>query len=55
MTSGDELLAAVEKQGMAPELARDQVATQVMVELLAADEDGSIEPVVDSLVWTNAK
>jgi peptidyl-prolyl cis-trans isomerase SurA len=44
MKSGDELLAAVEKQGMAPELARDQVATQVMVELLAADEDGSIEP-----------
>ena len=26
------------------DLARDQVATQVMVELLAADEDGSIEP-----------
>jgi peptidyl-prolyl cis-trans isomerase SurA len=44
MKSADELLAAVEKQGMAPELAREQVATQVMVELLAADEDGPIEP-----------
>jgi peptidyl-prolyl cis-trans isomerase SurA len=44
MGSADELLAAVEKQGMSEDQARAQVETQVMVEQLAADEDGPIEP-----------
>lgn len=42
--SADELLAAVEAQGVSAEQARDQVETQLMVEQLAADEDGSLEP-----------
>ncbi len=44
LSSGEELLAAVEAQGVSPEQARDQVETQLMVEQLAADEDGSLEP-----------
>ncbi|WP_374454553.1 SurA N-terminal domain-containing protein [Nocardioides sp.] len=44
MGSADELLAAVEKQGMTEEQARSQVETQVMVEQLADDEDGPIRP-----------
>lgn len=42
--SAEELLAAVEAQGVSAEQARDQVETQLMVEQLAADEDGSLEP-----------
>ena len=42
--SAEELLAAVEKQGVTEEQARSQVGTQLMVEELAEDEDGSIEP-----------
>jgi peptidyl-prolyl cis-trans isomerase SurA len=44
MASADELLEAVEGQGVTTEQARDQVATQVLVEQLVADENGPIEP-----------
>lgn len=44
MKSGAELLAAIAKQGMDEETARDQVETQVMVERLVADENGPFEP-----------
>jgi peptidyl-prolyl cis-trans isomerase SurA len=42
--SADELIAAVEKQGVTEEQARSQVETQLMVEQLAEDEDGPLEP-----------
>lgn len=42
--SAEELLAAVEKQGITEDQARSQVETQVLVEQLVADEDGSAEP-----------
>lgn len=42
--SAEELLAAVEKQGITEDQARSQVETQVLVEQLVADEDGSVEP-----------
>ncbi len=42
--SAEELLAAVEAQGVTAEQAREQVGTQLMVEQLVADEDGPIEP-----------
>lgn len=42
--SAEELLAAVEKQGVTEEQARSQVGTQLMVEQLVEDEDGPIEP-----------
>lgn len=42
--SAEELLAAVEKQGVTEEQARSQVGTQLMVEQLVEDEDGSLEP-----------
>jgi peptidyl-prolyl cis-trans isomerase SurA len=41
MGSAEELLAAVEEQGFTEEQARSQVETQVLVEQLVADEDGS--------------
>ncbi len=44
MASADELIAAIEKNGMSEEQARDQVETQVMVEQLVEDEDGSTTP-----------
>ena len=44
MKSADELLEAVEQQGVTAEQARDQVGTQVLVEQLVADENGPIEP-----------
>jgi len=44
MASADELLEAVEQQGVSAEQARDQVETQVLVEQLVADENGPIEP-----------
>ena len=44
MGSAEELLKAVEKQGMSEDQARAQVETQVMVEQLADDEDGPIDP-----------
>ena len=42
--SAEELLQAVEAQGVSEEQARSQIETQLMVEQLAADEDGSLEP-----------
>lgn len=42
--STDELLAALDDQGITEEEARSQVETKVMVEQLVADEDGSLEP-----------
>ena len=44
MGSAEELLEAVEKQGMSQDQARSQVETQVMVEQLADDEGGPIAP-----------
>ncbi len=44
MGSAEELLKAVEEQGLSQEQARAQVETQVMVEQLVDDEDGPIEP-----------
>jgi peptidyl-prolyl cis-trans isomerase SurA len=44
LKTADELLKAVEQQGVTEEQARDQVETQVLVEQLVADENGPIEP-----------
>lgn len=44
LDSADELLAAVEAQGVSADQARDQVRTQLMVEELTADEGGPLEP-----------
>jgi peptidyl-prolyl cis-trans isomerase SurA len=44
MASADELLKAVEKNGLTEDQARSQVETQLLVEKLVADEDGSPEP-----------
>lgn len=49
MKSADELLEAVEQQGVTAEQARDQVETQVLVEQLVADENGPIEPTDEEL------
>ena len=40
LDSVDDLLAAVEEQGVTPEVARSQVRTQITVDQLVADEDG---------------
>ena len=55
--SADELLAAVEKQGVTEEQARSQVETQLMVEALVVDEDGAIKPTDKELraVYAQAK
>jgi peptidyl-prolyl cis-trans isomerase SurA len=44
MKTGDELLAAIAKQGMDEDTARSQVETQVLVEQLVDDEGGAKEP-----------
>jgi peptidyl-prolyl cis-trans isomerase SurA len=44
MGSAEELLKAVEEQGLSEDQARAQVETQVMVEQLVDDEGGPIEP-----------
>jgi peptidyl-prolyl cis-trans isomerase SurA len=44
MASAEELLMAVEKNGLTEEQARAQVETQVLIEQLVADEDGSPAP-----------
>ena len=44
MASAEELLKAVEKNGLTEEQARAQVETQVLIEQLVADEDGSPAP-----------
>jgi peptidyl-prolyl cis-trans isomerase SurA len=49
MASADELLKAVEQQGVTAEQARDQVETQLLVEELVADENGPIEPTDEEL------
>lgn len=57
MASADELLAAVEKNGMSEDQARAQVETQVLVELLVADEDGGEGPTEKELraIYDQAK
>jgi peptidyl-prolyl cis-trans isomerase SurA len=57
MASAEELLAAVEKNGMSADQARDQVETQVLVELLVADEDGGEGPTEKELraIYAQAK
>jgi peptidyl-prolyl cis-trans isomerase SurA len=44
MKTADELLKAVEAQGVSADQAREQVETQAMVEQLVEDENGPIEP-----------
>jgi peptidyl-prolyl cis-trans isomerase SurA len=44
MKSAEELLEAVEAQGVSADQAREQVETQALVEQLVADENGPIEP-----------
>ena len=57
MGSAEELLAAVEKNGMSEDQARAQVETQVLVELLVADEDGCEGPTEKELraIYDQAK
>ena len=57
MASADELLKAVEEQGVSADQAREQVETQAMVEQLVADENGPIEPTDKELrqIYTQAK
>jgi peptidyl-prolyl cis-trans isomerase SurA len=44
MKTADELLEAVEAQGVSADQARQQVETQAMVEQLVEDENGPLEP-----------
>ncbi len=44
MASTDELFAALKEQGTTVEQAREQVETQVMVEKIVIEDEGSIEP-----------
>ena len=44
MASADELLTAIEKNGLTEDQARDQVEMQLLVEQLVEDEDGSTTP-----------
>ncbi len=44
MTSVDQFLAALEKQGTSEDVVRSQVKTQVVVEQLVEDEAGAIKP-----------
>ncbi|WP_322920936.1 SurA N-terminal domain-containing protein [Nocardioides renjunii] len=57
MASGEELLKAIEEQGMSQEQARTQVGTQVMIEQLVADEGGPAEPTGKELreIYAQAK
>lgn len=57
MGSADELLAAIEENGMSEEQARDQVETQVLVEQLVEDEGGSAAPTEKDLraIYAQAK
>jgi peptidyl-prolyl cis-trans isomerase SurA len=57
MASAEELLAAVEKNGMSEEQARSQVETQVLVEQLVEDEDGGQGPTEKELraIYAQAK
>ena len=55
--SADELLEAIEKNGMTEDQARDQVETQLLVEGLVEDEDGSTTPTEKELraIYAEAK
>ena len=55
--SADELLEAVEKNGMTEDQARDQVEMQLLVEKLVEDEDGSTTPSEEELraIYARAK
>jgi peptidyl-prolyl cis-trans isomerase SurA len=57
MASAEELLAAVEKNGMSEEQARAQIETQVLVEQLVEDEDGGKGPTEKELraIYAQAK
>jgi peptidyl-prolyl cis-trans isomerase SurA len=57
MKSTEELLEAVEAQGVSADQAREQVKTQAMVEELVADENGPIEPTDKELrtIYAQAK
>ncbi len=57
MKDGDELIAALEKQGTTEDEARDQLESQVMIEELVADEAGTIEPTEQELrtIYAQAK
>jgi peptidyl-prolyl cis-trans isomerase SurA len=57
MASAEELLQAVEKNGLTEDQARAQVETQVLIEQLVADEDGSPEPTEKQLraLYSQAK
>ena len=57
MASAEELLAAVEKNGVSEEQARSQVETQVLVQQLVEDEDGGQGPTEKELraVYDEAK
>ena len=57
MKTADELLEAVEQQGVSADQARDQVETQLMVEQLVVDENGPIEPTDKELrtIYAQAK
>ena len=57
MASADELLKAIEKNGMTEDQARDQVEMQALVEKLVEDEDGSTTPTDKELraIYAKAK
>lgn len=57
MKSSDELIAAIEEQGTTEEAARDQLASQLLIEQLVADEAGDIEPTEAELrkIYDDAK
>jgi peptidyl-prolyl cis-trans isomerase SurA len=57
MKSTEELLKAVEAQGVSADQAREQVETQAMVEQLVADENGPFEPTDEDLraIYDQAK
>lgn len=57
MKSAEELLKAVEAQGVSADQAREQVETQALVEQLVADENGVYEPTDKELraIYTQAK
>lgn len=55
--SVDELIAALEKQGATEEQARAQLESQMVIELLVADEAGPVEPTEKDLrtIYAQAK
>lgn len=57
MSSADELLAALEKQGTSEDQARSQLETQLVIEQLVDDEAGPVKPTERELrtLYTRAK